>query len=299
MAIEVLLTGHTGFIGRRLQSLLTARGYCPQLFSSNQGDIARTPLRFPAVRHVIHLAGRSFVPDSWRTPLSFYETNVLGALNVLELCRAQGASLTLVSSYIYGQPRRLPVAEDYALEPANPYAHSKLLAEEAADFYTRTFGTCVTVVRPFNIYGPGQDRRFLIPLLVSQAVDPERDVIEVADGQPRRDYLYVDDFAELLLLTIGRQGGSYNAGSGASISVEELARLICRVAGVRKKFVSRGERRTNEIPDVVADISRAARDLGWKPATRLEQGIAAVVREMAGVGGPPALEAHAGSGKTP
>ncbi len=275
MAHDILVTGNTGFIGRNLTPVLAARGYSVRGFNSSQGNISRDSLPDERVRHVVHLAGRSFVPESWQTPSLFYETNVLGTVNVLDFCRRQGAALTLISSYVYGQPKRLPIREDDPLEAVNPYAHSKILAEEAAAFYARYFNVRVTVIRPFNLYGAGQDRRFLIPALIEQAIDPSVQIIEVADGRPKRDFLHITDFVDLLVATISHPGGIYNAGSGVSVSVEDLARIVCAAAGVEKHFVSRQEHRPNEILDVVADVSRASRDFGWAPRIPLNEGIAA------------------------
>lgn len=280
MAHDILVTGNTGFIGRNLTPVLEARGCSVRGFSSLQGNIARDSLPDEAVGHVFHLAGRSFVPESWQTPLLFYETNVLGTVNVLDYCRRHGATLTLISSYVYGQPKRLPIREDDPIEAVNPYSHSKILAEEAAAFYARNFKVAVTVIRPFNLYGAGQDKRFLIPALIAQAIDLNSEVVEVADGRPKRDFLHVKDFADLLAATIAHPGGIYNAGSGVSVSVEELAKIVCAAAGIEKRFISRKEYRPNEILDVVADVSLASRDFGWAPKTPLIEGIAATVLAM-------------------
>jgi nucleoside-diphosphate-sugar epimerase len=134
--------------------------------SFQDGNIATCPLEFGSVRHVFHLAGKAFVPESWQAPHGFYEVNVLGTANVLDFCRRQSASVTLISSYVYGKPLRLPIDEDHPLEPFNPYSHTKILAEEIGRYYAAQFGVPVFIVRPFNVYGPGQDRRFLIPTLI-------------------------------------------------------------------------------------------------------------------------------------
>src|SRR5580704_4536876 len=160
---SILVTGADGFIGSRLVSALRALGYVVLSHSRRQGDIKDCHLSFEGVGHVFHLAARTFVPDSWAAPLSFYEANLLGTVNVLEFCRAQAASVTLMSSYVYGPPARLPISEDDPLRAFNPYSHTKILAEQTGLYYQRQFGVPVTIVRPFNIYGPRQDRRFLIP----------------------------------------------------------------------------------------------------------------------------------------
>src|SRR6185295_12549791 len=105
----------------------------------------------------------------------------------------------------------------------NPYSHSKLLAEDVCRFYFAQHGLRISIVRPFNIYGPGQNARFLIPTIVRQALDPDSSTIEVADDRPRRDFLYVSDFIRLLIATLEKNGsGVYNAGSGVSTGIGEI-----------------------------------------------------------------------------
>jgi nucleoside-diphosphate-sugar epimerase len=202
----------------------------------------------------------------------------MGTVNVLEHCRRNHAALILISSYVYGEPQRLPIGEDHPVAAANPYAHTKILAEEAARFYEQRFGVPLVIVRPFNIYGPGQRDSFLIPSIVRQVLDPSVKAVSVQDLRPKRDYLYVADAIDLFMNLL-RPGvrGVFNAGSGYSVSVGEIAGLINDATGTYKPLVSAGEPRPGEIMDVVADTSRAAAELDWHPRTSLADGIAAVV----------------------
>jgi nucleoside-diphosphate-sugar epimerase len=278
MKNEILVTGATGFLGRPLVAALESRGFAVRKHSSADGDIANCSLPMEGVSQVFHLAGKSYVPESWQNPKAFYHTNVMGTENVLEHCRQNRAGLTLISSYVYGQPQRLPIAEDHPVSAANPYAHTKILAEEIARFYERHFGLALIIVRPFNIFGPGQRPSFLIPSIVRQALDPSVEAVRVQDLRPKRDYIYIEDAVDLLVASL-RPGiqGVFNLGSGRSSSVAEVAHLVNKAAGVHKPVLSADNQRPEEIMDVFADTSRAATELGWRPRTSLADGIAAVV----------------------
>lgn len=281
---EVLVTGATGFIGRRVAALLDAKGRKVHGLGWRDGDLAeRATLERLARRRfarVIHLAGRSYVPDSWHDPAGFERTNVEGTRNVLELCRATGASLVFVSAYVYGNAARQPIAEDVPVAPNNPYAKSKHLAEQLCRSYNAAHGVAVTVLRPFNVYGPGQDSRFLVPTLLRQA--SEGVAIEVQDLAPRRDWVFVDDVAAAITAAAQKPRGYsvYNIGSGVSTSVAELIALVQQAYGTALPVRTVGRPRQNEIADTVADIAKAGRELGWVPATPLEAGLCRCVEEM-------------------
>lgn len=272
---SILVTGASGFIGQALCRSLHQRDHEIIALSSREGHIAdpRVFRRIEEARHVFHLAGRTFVPDSWNDPLEFLNVNVLGTTNVLEFCRAQGTSLTFVSAYLYGVPERLPIAEACVPRPNNPYALSKYLAEQVCEFYAIHYGMDITVVRPFNIFGPGQKSHFLIPQIISQV--EKHQTIRVKDLAPRRDYIYIDDIVDALIKTMDAPGGYkvFNVGSGVSLSVRELIAVIQTVAGTELPVVSEERVRYNEIDDVYADISKARALLGWDPNITFQQGI--------------------------
>ncbi len=278
MKNEILVTGATGFLGRHLVMALESQGHVVRQHSSAAGDIANCSLPLEGVSRVFHLAAKSYVPDSWQDPRAFYNTNLMGTVNVLEHCRRNRAALTLISSYVYGQPQRLPIAEDDPLVAANPYAHTKILAEDTARFYERRFGISLLIVRPFNIYGPGQRGSFLIPSIVRQVLDPAVEVVRVQDLRPKRDYLFIEDAVEFLASSLRAEAqGVFNLGSGNSASVADVVQLVQSAAGISKPVISASEPRPEEIMDVVADTSHAAAELGWRPRTSLADGIAAVV----------------------
>ena len=279
MSERVLVTGGSGFVGRRLVGFLRDEG--AETFAPGRDTLDVSAGSFPDVSAdwVIHLAGRTYVPASWSEPADFYRVNALGTVNVLEYCRRTQTRLIYVSGYCYGIPETLPIPETAPLKPNNPYAFSKCAAEEACRFFFECLQTPVMIVRPFNIYGPGQSANFLIPRIVEQAIDPAVAEIVVEDDTPRRDYIHLDDVIGAIesLRRNPRPGATFNIGSGESFSVAEVAQMVRSAAGVSKPFVSRGNRRINDIPDVIADIAAIRDATGWSPSIGLLDGLREVV----------------------
>jgi len=250
---------------------------------SVDGDIAsqETLVKFEKenIAHVFHLAGKTFVPDSWDNPQSFCQVNVLGTVNILEFCRKKRIPITYVSAYVYGHPDRLPISENNAVQPSNPYALSKQLAEDVCAFYSYAHDLPVTTIRPFNVYGIGQSEFFLIPKIIKQVLADGENII-VKDLAPKRDYVYLGDLVMALLATLDNQDGYrvYNIGSGISLSVQEVIDTIQGVAGTDKKVICDGEERINELMDVVADISKAENELGWRPEHSFKLGIEKILQ---------------------
>jgi nucleoside-diphosphate-sugar epimerase len=275
LPINILVTGATGFVGKRLVPSLEQAGMKVYSYAASAGQDIRYPSSFDHFRgknitHVIHLAGRTFVPDSWLAPDRFYEVNTLGAQHVLDFCRTTKASLVYVSAYVYGIPQFLPIAEAHPACPNNPYAHSKWLGEELCRFYSHQFGVPVTVLRPFNLFGPGQGSQFLIPTIINQA--RSETVVTVKDISPRRDYLHIDDFVQACIkaLSLNSRFSLFNVGSGYSVSVQELLDMVKKYSRQPFEWKSTGEARINEIPDTVADISAIQAALHWSPEITLE-----------------------------
>jgi len=279
---RILVTGASGFIGKHLVPKLRDNHHDVIEANSRSGDIADegTWQSFPQVDVVIHLAGRTFVPDSWLDSAGFLKTNFLGTIAALEYCKNNDARLVYLSSYLYGNPEKLPISESAPLYANNPYALSKKLTEEACQFYSDSFGVKITVLRPFNVYGPGQSELFLIPSIIDQT--SLGDVIRVKDLEPKRDYVYIDDLVSAIIKAIGLyQGFSvFNIGTGLSYSVAELIGLIQEIKGSKLTCISSEERRPDEILDCRADIAQATRCLGWKPETDLKSGLRAVIEKL-------------------
>jgi nucleoside-diphosphate-sugar epimerase len=204
--------------------------------------------------------------------------NAQGTAKVAEFCRQRGCSLSYVSGYCYGVPSRLPIRETDPVSPNNPYAFTKLQGEAACRFYHEHFGLPLTIIRPFNAYGPGQRDAFVLSRIVRQALDPAVAEIEVLDLSPRRDYVFVDDVVEALLRTAAvADYAVFNVGSGVSCSVEEAIHAVLEASGVNKPYRSLDASRRGEIPDVVADIASIDQAVGWKPRVSFREGVRRLV----------------------
>jgi len=275
---RILVTGSEGFIGKTLVKKLSGMGYDVIGFDISNGDIAEDGslayLEKEEISYVFHLAGKTFVPESWLHPFLFYRTNVLGTGNVLEFCRKTGSGLTYISSYLYGTPEYLPVDENHPVKAYNPYSHTKLVAEEICRYYREQFKLGISIFRPFNVYGPGQSVQFLIPELIHKVLDPGISTVEVMDLRPKRDFVYIDDFVEALFLSMDGPRGIYNIGSGISVSVEEVLTDILDITGISKPIRDLGLERPNEIFDLFADISKITEKLKWQPKIKIHDGIA-------------------------
>jgi nucleoside-diphosphate-sugar epimerase len=278
---KLLVTGASGFVGRHFVAQAIAAGHEVHSADSRNGDVGdeTTWMNMPAADVVVHLAARSFVPDSWKHPAEFIRTNVVGTAHALEHARRSSARFVFLSSYLYGHPARLPIPETAAVLTLNPYALSKKLAEDACAFYADAFDIPITVLRLFNVYGHGQPGAFLLPRVIAQAVAGQE--IVVKDLEPRRDYVYIDDVVHAMLKAVARREGFavFNIGSGVSHSVAELIAEVQRTWGTTATVRSTNERRRDEIMDTVADIAAARRELGWEPTWSLARGLADIHRQ--------------------
>lgn len=281
---KVLLTGSTGFIGKNLYLQLQNKGHEIFPVNSLNGDITKqeTWNSFPQADIVVHLAARTFVPDSWTQPLSFLSTNLNGTACALEYCKNSKAQLIFISSYLYGNPESLPISEEAKLFANNPYSLSKKMAEELCKFYSDNFGVKVIILRPFNVYGPGQGDNFLIPQIIKQIYSHNK--IEVKDLKPKRDYVYVEDFVTAIerCFYLDDYFNIINIGTGISYSVDEVISLTQKIIGSNCVVESLEVRRSGEVMDTIADISKAETILKWKPTWNLKDGISEIVKKTVG-----------------
>jgi UDP-glucose 4-epimerase len=275
---RILVTGSKGFVGRHLMAGLMSEytmvgvDLADGLDLSDLASFERIKGDFDCV---IHLAARSFVPDSLAQPLAFYHTNVVGALHVAEFCRIRNIPcLIYPNTYVYGNPRSLPVTEQHPVSLPSPYHRSKMLAEELLRGYFPPDGTRVVSLRVFNLYGPGQDSRFLVPQLIQQA--RMSTFVTVKDAAPRRDFLYIRDFVGLIARILAKsppRAGVYNIGTGQSHSVAELVTTLAEVLNKPLRLDDARTPRPDEIMDCYADTTRAREAFGWSPKYALADGL--------------------------
>ncbi len=281
---SVLVTGAGGFIGTPLADVLEKNGFDVIKLDTSRGDIVDLDLiheyKDKNIDHIFHLASKTFVPDSWEHPMDFYKTSVIGTGNILELCRDKKASITYVSAYVYGVPEKLPISENDKILSNNPYAHSKYLAEELCRFYSEFYDIHVTIARPFNIYGKNQKEMFLIPYIIKQVLNEK--TIRVKDLNPKRDYIYLDDLVSGLIKTLdaNKKFSIFNFGSGEGKSVKEIIEIVQEVAGTHKPVISEEQERKNEVMNVIADITKAKKDLNWKPVFSFKDGISDILNHL-------------------
>ena len=272
---DVIVTGASGFIGVALCELLNELGFSIIALNRADGDISKHSVwsSLPPVKTVFHLAGRSFIPDSWLQTSDFLDVNVSSTHYALEYCRRTGAKLIFASAYIYGIPQVLPISEQHPIFPNNPYALTKFLSEQLCEFYSTYHSVTVISLRLFNVYGPRQSSNFLIAKIIHEL--NEFRAVRLLDLAPKRDYVYVDDVANAFVRAMHIDSGYhiFNIGSGFSYSVSEIVDKIQLIMRTNHPIKVDSVERRNEIPDVIADISLAKEVLGWYPNVELPQGL--------------------------
>jgi len=274
--MKILITGYSGFIGTYLQKRLKLTQHELVLADITNGiDICdwQQVKRFEGIDIVIHLANLSFIPASYNEPKKFYETNYLSTLNMLELCRLQNAKMIYFSSYMYGHPQYQPIDENHPIQAYNPYSQTKVICESLCEGYNRDFKVPITIFRPFNIYGKGQNPEFLIPSIIQQAQNGK---IIIKDDRPKRDYIHVEDIVEAIIAAIDNQTDKFekfNLGTGKSYSVKEIIEIVRGFFNSDIEYICTHEIRENEVLDTVADISKIRKELHWQPKISIQDGL--------------------------
>ena len=274
--MNIVVTGSSGFIGRRLVQRLEQDGHRVVALDIATGvDLTKWKhvQQTTSVDYVFHLAACTFVPAAFEDPQFFYYTNLTSTLNALELCRQNNARFVYASSYVYGEPKYLPIDEKHPTIAHNPYMQSKLMGEDLCQAYWRDYSISSYILRPFNVYGPGQSDEFLIPEIIRQARGGN---ICLKDSRPKRDFVYIDDIVEAYIacLNFTKSGIEiFNIGSGKqSISVADVVQTIIKLLSCDNVSYL-DEHRPNEILDTEADITKAVKMLNWTPKISFTEGI--------------------------
>jgi len=221
-----------------------------------------------------HLAAQVDVRVSIQRPEHDAQVNVLGTVNVLEAARRHGTQVVFASTggAIYGECEG-PASEDAPREPLSPYGVSKLAAEEYVAAYSRLYDSGHVSIRYGNVYGPRQDphgEAGVVAIFLGRLAGGERPRI-FGDGRQTRDYVYAGDVARATLAAVGKRG-VFNVGTGIETSVLELYELCRKVAGSELE-ADHAEARLGELQRSVLDVTRAERELGWRPEVGLEDGL--------------------------
>ncbi len=280
--MKILITGYSGFIGSYLKKRLDKTKHELILADVVDGiDICdwQQVNKFSEIDVVVHLANLTFVPASYEQPKRFYETNYLSTLNMLELCRLNAAKMIFFSSYIYGHPQYQPIDENHPIQAFNPYSQTKVICESLCEGYNRDFKVPITIFRPFNIYGKGQNPDFLIPTIINQAKSGK---IVIKDDRPKRDYIHVEDIIEAILIAIESKNTEksiekYNLGTGISYSVKEIVDFVIKLSDSKIDYLCSNEIRPNDVLDTVADISKIQNELHWKPKISILEGLKSMI----------------------
>lgn len=300
---RVLVTGADGFIGSHLTEMLLRKGYrvralCQYNSFNNWGwlegisdpnlEIVTGDVRDPDFcRHitrdmdmVFHLAALIAIPYSYVAPDSYIDTNVKGTLNMCQACRDAGVKKLLVTSTseVYGTARYVPIDEEHPRQPQSPYSASKIGADAIAKSFYSSFGLPVTIVRPFNTYGPRQSARAIIPTIISQIASGCRE-IKVGDLTPTRDFNFVEDTCRGFIAIAeaeGTAGEEINICTQSEVSMKETLETIAEVMDAEVKWVTDPERirpANSEVFRLHGANGKIRSLTGWKPEVSLREGL--------------------------
>lgn len=300
---KVLVTGAGGFIGSHLTEHLVRAGAtvramvqynslgtwewldtsdCKDDIEVIAGDVTDAGMVSAAMKDIdtaFHLAALIAIPYSYRAPQSYVQTNITGTLNVLLAARDAGVRRIVhtSTSEVYGTAQYVPIDEAHPLQGQSPYSASKIGADKMAEAFHASYGLPVTILRPFNTYGPRQSARAVIPTIISQYL--AGDTARLGGLTPTRDFTFVDDTVRGFLLAAAAPdavGRTINLGVGQEISISDLADLIGKVMGRRPAVEQEADRMrpaNSEVERLLSNNDLARRLLGWQPQIPLAEGL--------------------------
>ncbi len=298
--MKIVITGGAGFIGSNLARLLVANSYKVRIFDNLStgkidnlkeviediefvlGDIADTNMLkkvLKGIDYVVHLAAITSVQRSLEEPDLTYKVNFEGTKQLLEFSEKFSVKKFIFASScaIYGNPRILPISEDHEPSPLSPYAESKLSGEKICIEHLKR-GLDIVILRFFNVYGPKQDSNSpysdVISRFIKRILNGEPPII-YGDGDQTRDFVYVDDVLSVIektLLSKKTENRIFNIGSGKRYSVNQIFRILKELSGFEGEPEYK-EARRGEIRHTIANISRAEKEIDWKPRISIEEGL--------------------------
>ena len=313
MSQYTLVTGADGFIGSRLTEELVRRGRKVRAFVyynsfnswgwldtlpddiKDQIDVFSGDIRDPngvreAMRDcdtVFHLAALIAIPFSYHSPDSYVDTNIKGTLNVLQAANAHKTRRVLVTSTseVYGTAQYVPIDEKHPYQGQSPYSATKIGADRLAESFYRSFGTPLTIVRPFNTYGPRQSARAVIPTIISQLLAGETE-IKLGSLTPTRDFNFVKDTAAGFIALSecdAAIGEEVNIATGVEISIGQLAQELIAQINPAARIVCDEQRlrpEKSEVNRLLGNSDKMRRLTGWAPKYELKAGLAETIAWM-------------------
>jgi len=313
--LRALITGADGFIGSHLTELLVRQGYDVRAFVlynsfdswgwldrcaedvKGQFDVFTGDIRDPyGVRQamrgcdaILHLAALIAIPYSYHSPDTYVDTNIKGTLNILQAARELGVAKVIhtSTSEVYGTARFVPITEEHPLQGQSPYSATKIGADQLALSFYASFQTPVSVIRPFNTYGPRQSTRAVIPTIITQLASGQRQ-IKLGAVHPTRDFNYVADTVSGFLAALQSDHGVgevINLGSNFEISIGDTAQLIAEVMEIELEILSDEQRlrpEKSEVERLWADNTKAKDLLNWSPQYAGREGLRKGLTETVG-----------------
>jgi dTDP-glucose 4,6-dehydratase len=295
---KILITGAGGFIGSHLLEALLVRGHTVRAFvrynSTNSWgwldtlsdelksnlDVFAGDIRDPnGVRQavsgcdvVLHLASLIAIPYSYHSPDTYVDTNIKGTLNVLQAAREFSIDRVVhtSTSECYGTARFVPISEEHPLQPQSPYSATKIAADQLALSFYYSFGTPVSIIRPFNTYGPRQSARAIIPTVITQIANGKRK-LKLGALHPTRDFNFVRDTVRGFLAVAESNrsiGEVINIGSNFEVSIGDTVQMIAETMGVEVEIETEEVRlrpEKSEVDRLWADNTKARELAGWTP----------------------------------
>ncbi|MCX6816733.1 MAG: NAD(P)-dependent oxidoreductase [Candidatus Beckwithbacteria bacterium] len=274
---KAMVTGSSGFIGRKLIKRLQKDGVEVVGFSRKEGKNITKKEDFAGlgkVDTVFHLAAVSGYKDCAENTGLAYEVNVGGTTNVLEYCRKSKAKLIFPSTYVYDQPYSEVKTETSATKPTTHYSFTKFLGEELCRFYTRVFKVNSLILRTANVFGFGQEDKYLVPIIFNNILAGRE--FELTKPEIERSFIYIADLVEAyvrLAEANSESGETYNIGPEKPTTLQELVQAMEKVTGKKARVKYSGQERPNEVNLNRVDTGKMKAKLNWQPEISLEQGL--------------------------